>query len=362
MMRAACLVIAAACCPAPPDVPPSVPAPLPSSPPSLTFVDDYNFATGTIYEDLRLGGISALSWDPDRERLLALSDAHREHAPARMYELDVRVDDRELSARLTGMTLLTGPFSSGTLDPEGMTRVAPGLWVVSTEGDGEVTPRLPPMLYRVKADGTVLSEHALPDAFTPTPEGPLTHGLRHNKGFEGLTASPAGDVLFAINEAPVVQDGEPATFEHGARLRLLKMNAQLEVVSEHRYLTEPVPRLADENVQKAQNGVSALCALDDTVVLVMERAAVKADGKYQNRIQIYEVRIGVERELDKRLVLDLDDVVHAFEEGARRLDNFEAMALGPVLPSGARSLILGTDDNFKDEQRTVLLAFALHLH
>jgi hypothetical protein len=60
--------------------------------------------------------------------------------------------------------------------------------------------------------------------------------------------------------------------------------------------------------------------------------------------------------LSKRLVLDLDVIVSRLEPGAQSLDNFEGMTLGPALPSGDASLLLVTDDNFRQEQRTQVLA------
>lgn len=42
----------------------------------------------------------------------------------------------------------------------------------------------------------------------------------------------------------------------------------------------------------------------------------------------------------KRLVLDFDDL------GLPKIDNFEAMAWGPRLPTGERTLLVVSDDNF----------------
>lgn len=39
------------------------------------------------------------------------------------------------------------------------------------------------------------------------------------------------------------------------------------------------------------------------------------------------------------------------------LDNMEAMSWGPDLPNGNRSLVLVSDNNFNDSQRTLFMAF-----
>jgi hypothetical protein len=68
---------------------------------------------------------------------------------------------------------------------------------------------------------------------------------------------------------------------------------------------------------------------------------------------------GVPPLLSKRLVLDLNAIVSRLEPGAQSLDNFEGMTLGPSFPSGEASLLLVTDDNFRQEQRTMFLAFRI---
>jgi hypothetical protein len=58
------------------------------------------------------------------------------------------------------------------------------------------------------------------------------------------------------------------------------------------------------------------------------------------------------READKTLVLDLATL-------GITLDNVEGLAFGPVLPDGRQSLVLISDDNFSDSQKTQVLLFAL---
>ena len=65
------------------------------------------------------------------------------------------------------------------------------------------------------------------------------------------------------------------------------------------------------------------------------------------------------RPAQKELLLDLDDIVPDLSSGYQSLDNFEAMGLGPVLPDGGRILLVVSDDNFQDTQRTAFLLFRL---
>ena len=63
--------------------------------------------------------------------------------------------------------------------------------------------------------------------------------------------------------------------------------------------------------------------------------------------------------VQKTLLLDLDDIVDRLTPPYRRLDNFEAMGLGPDLPGGGRSFIIASDDNYNRDQRTAFLMFRL---
>jgi len=56
--------------------------------------------------------------------------------------------------------------------------------------------------------------------------------------------------------------------------------------------------------------------------------------------------------LSKRRILDLATLEIS-------LDNLEGMTFGPYLPDGSRTLILVSDSNFREEQKTQFLWFRL---
>src|SRR5690606_1595123 len=212
--------------------------------------------------------------------------------------------------------------------------------------------------------GLVTGALTLPDAYLPATE-PGPRGTRSNLAFEGLSLSPSGRWLTAIVESALYQDGEVPSFERGARVRLLRWDlAAGAAPEEFFYPVEPMPRPATGTPTGGNNGVSELLALDDRRLLVLERAYVPvAEGRGRNTIRLFETWLpegpappgAAPRPLDKRLVIDLDDIVPALEPGYRSLDNVEGMTRGPDLPPGQPSLLLVTDDNFRDEQRTTFL-------
>lgn len=59
--------------------------------------------------------------------------------------------------------------------------------------------------------------------------------------------------------------------------------------------------------------------------------------------------------LEKTLLIDLDDILNELSPGFRRLDNFEGLAIGPILPNGRPSLALVADNNFSLGQRSLFI-------
>jgi hypothetical protein len=367
-----CTLLTVLCaCGAPPaatvpvkEAPQGATAPAKEAPPlpRLRFIDDLNLPTGIRFEGVEVGGLSGLFFRSTDRKLLALSDDRAERGPARVYEISLAIAE-QLDVTITGVVALTGPagpFEVGRVDPEGLSMAPGGGMLFSTEGDTRPDPRIAPRIHHVGDDGSHLGLVPLPDAFLPEPSGQQTKGVRFNKGLESLSTAPSGRWTYAANEQALIQDGEISSFDAGTLVRLLRYDAQLSLVSEHRYLTDAVPAAQGE-VREASLGVSDIVALDDARLLVMERAFVATTETAHNRIRLYLVDLAAQPEglLRKELVLDLDDVVPQLEAASRRLDNLEGLALGPRLSNGQRTLVLVSDNNFKQQQRTLLIAFAI---
>jgi hypothetical protein len=107
-------------------------------------------------------------------------------------------------------------------------------------------------------------------------------------------------------------------------------------------------------------GLVDLVALSSTRLLALERIFIRelsGEKRDVTRARIYDVDLeGASdvssvasladpspetdwRPVRKELFLDLDDVVPRLSETYRKLDNLEAMALGPELPGGGRALL-----------------------
>jgi hypothetical protein len=349
----------------------------PPSPVELEFVDDYNpprpppdetiDAPGARW-DSALGGLSGLYYDHPSSTLYAVSDRQHRFKP-RFYTFAVELTETSLRLAPKSVQYFREREPSGLLDgldAESIAGDGRGVFYVGTENDFDRPNQTVPRILRFQADGMVTGALSPPEAYLPMPDA-TPRGTRSNRAFEGLASSPSGRWLAAIIESSLLQDGEEASFEHGAAVRLLRWDMSTPgVPAEYFYPLEPLPRPSTGTPTGGNNGVSELVWLDDRRLLVLERAYVPlVEGQGPNTIRIYEVAIadepalpdGSPRLLSKRLVLDLDDIVPKLEADAQRLDNMEGMTIGPDLPSGDPSLLLVTDDNFLAEQRTVFLAF-----
>jgi hypothetical protein len=317
----------------------------------------------------RFGGLSSLAFDVSSGNLLALSD-DRENT--RIFRLQVREDP--FSIQPIGVIPLQG--TPVALDPEGLVILPNGHLLVSSEGIQNRDPRTPPGFFEYSADGQFLDMLELRERFLPPATGEITHGVRANTSFESLTVGVDGSRFFVGLETALAQDGEPATFEHGARTRILEYKRDGLMYAPGRewlYELEPLPQ-PPFKPSLMINGLVELVALDESHLLALERSFIEnADdpAHSMNRIQIYRVSLEGATDvseldsiagrtglvpLSKELVLDLDSAAGLPPAlKASNLENFEGMAFGPAPPDGERRLFLVSDDNFSKDQRTWFL-------
>ncbi|HEX3478822.1 MAG TPA: esterase-like activity of phytase family protein [Kofleriaceae bacterium] len=297
-------------------------------------------------DDARSHELSGLAWDPAEQRLFAVSDRNRaltvlvprpdlagfDLAPS--IPLDIAIDD---------------------WDGEGLALAGDRFLVVANESQ--------PAVFSVDRAGHDARPLALP--FRP--------GLRHNLGIEGIGYATAGArrYVFTVNEQALEGDGPVSTVDHGTVVRLTRHSLDGEPVLEVAYLTDPV-----FTAGYGDAGVSDLAALSPERVLILERSWVRGAG---NAIRVYIVDLRGAPSIAalddarraapiaKRLILDLatvDDTRCSTPPAPQRrkiFDNYEGLAVGPVLDDGRRVLFLVSDDNDRSDQLPRALAVALPL-
>lgn len=345
------------------------PAPASERTISLRWIGSFNLPTGTVFEGTEFGGISGLDRAPDGT-YWALSDDRE--AP-RMYALRIDLDQHGLHAvqidQVVKLLSADGqPLPARTADPEAMRLTAGGQMLIASEGHWSADParRHQPFVHAFTTAGRFVRAFELPPGFGLVDNA--TTGTRSNKGFESLAVSPAGAVFVAIEDA-LINDGPVATPEAGSWLRVIRFDpASGTPVAQHAYALPPSPlrRSASEGgspVARASNGLTDLLAVTEDSFIAVERAYVPGEGA---TVRLVLTRIGADTTdvsrlpslsgiaftpMSRQLLLELAASVHG-----QRLDNIEAIAWGPVLTNGNRSLILVSDNNFSRLQTTQFLA------
>ena len=349
---------------------------------SLEFLGEYQLPKMK-FKDTPVGGLSALTYDRQRNKFYALSDDRSVFAPARFYTLGLSVkrsDTGEIGldkVDVEDVTFITDEngqtFANGSLDPEGIALSPKGTVFISSEGvpSKGIAPFIREFDLKTgqQQQSLRIPERYLPNDSTKQEQPP--RGVQDNLGFEPLTLEPvslaaaSGDPfrLFTATESALLQDKLPPDSEQQTRIRLMQYLigniARPMVVTEHVYLLDPKPSGARDN------GLTELVTVDmGGHFLSLERtygllgAGAKifqlATGAATDTSGIATLKGDISRivPVNKKLVLDLStlDIY---------LDNLEGMTLGPRLPDGSQSLLLVSDDNFSDTQLTQFLLFRL---
>ncbi|MEO0456912.1 MAG: esterase-like activity of phytase family protein [Cyanobacteria bacterium P01_A01_bin.114] len=338
---------------------------------SADFLGEYVLPRQT-FEDIPVGGISAIAYAPQSDRFYALSDDRQE---PRFYVLNPTLRDNQIQAvAIEKMILLKDaegtPYAKGQLDPEGFALTPRNTVIISSETSPEGR-NLPFIGEFDRTTGQLQTAFRIPERYVTdaAPDAPQTKGAQTNLGLEALTINAASTGytepfrLFVGTEGPLLQDmdEDPEIPFKNRLLHYLIGQNQSTLISEHWYPMDESP------LGSVLNGLSELLVLDPGGhFLALERAF----GLQGFSIKLYQLATGGASDVSaisslkgdignltpirKQLVLSLNDL-------DLTLENLEGMNLGPRLSDGSQSLILVSDDNFDERQQTQFLLFRLRI-
>lgn len=316
----------------------------------------YILPAGSRGENLRIGGLSGVAWNPKENRLWAVSDS-RKWAQSAIFSFQLHLPDASGSPFWLepdgGFMLAPGKENHGPLDAEGLALWTRNRFFLSHEGSK--SGRLAPGIACFSAStAKPLFSLTFPDWFFPGADSPR-RGLQENRGFESVAVSGDGKLLYAASESPLMQDlSNPFDGARGP-VRLLRFDLKNRQAP-------PAQRAYIAEGDAMFGSVVDALVEPSGAVLVLERQLVLAIPPRKCRIRIFRVRFdepGVTdvsqmeslrgkkiRPLSKELVFDSGK-----SPAMRDVDNVEGMAWGPAV-GGLPTLILASDDNFRTEQRT----------
>ncbi|BAU67295.1 hypothetical protein STA3757_47060 [Stanieria sp. NIES-3757] len=346
---------------------------------SLEFLGEYQLPKQT-FQDTEVGGLSAITYDRQHNRLYALSDDRSQLASARFYTLNLNLqsDNTEKTTinkiEIEKVTFLSdeqgNSYPAGSIDPEGIALSPRGTVFIASEGN--LNRGINPFIGEFELNtGKKILNLPLPQRFLPDPTGKEIKGIQDNLAVEPLTVNQTGLAsqdpfrLFTATESALKQDSL-SNPERKARIRLLHyvINpiGNPVIVAEHLYLLDPA------SVETISNGLTELLALDkEGYLLSLERTfgftgagakifqVVNGNATDTSSITSFGEEITSIRPLSKKLLLDLSQL-------GIYLDNLEGMTFGPRLPDGSQTLLLVSDDNFNQEQVTQFLLFRLSMN
>jgi 3-phytase/alkaline phosphatase D len=343
---------------------------------SYELIGTTSIPTGTQFEGTEIGGLSSITYDPNRGVYYAISDDQGTIDPVRYYTLSIDVSDGRLDPSditfldVTSILDPSGmPYTPGSLDPEGLTLAHEGQLYFSSEGFAARVPPVNPFIDRMNLNGRQNRSLIIPDKFLPNSTG--TQGVRNNLGFESLNVTPDQRYLVTASEGALAQDGPAANVGQSSFARILQYRLSSgKPGPEYVYVDNPVAEVPVPPDQFRVNGLVELLPLDNVgTMLALERSfSVGAEGG-GNTIWLYEIQTqdatdvsGIFSLLNatftpvtKRLILNVE------EDLGIEPDNIEGMAFGPALPDGRLPLILVSDNNFAANQATQFIVLAVEL-
>jgi hypothetical protein len=252
------------------------------------------------------------------------------------------------------------PAAALEADLEAIVALPNGTFVAAEEGHVRGGNVWQPALLQIARDGLVTGVIAFPKAYQITGNG--KSGLRDNQGFEALAVTPRGRLIAGL-EQPLFEDGI-VTFDRGAAGRLIEFEpsgATFKPGRQWRYMISPTPQIDqfEDICTDGENGLVELLALSDTRLLSMERSCVTTRDKQftANTVQLFSVEL-IGGDAIKKLLLDFKDLQPRLSSALSRLENFEALSFGPIV-NGTPTLLIASDDNFRETQKTSFLLLGM---
>ena len=271
------------------------------------------------------GNYSGITWLGDS--LYAVVDDKSQQAGFSIMTIDIdSVSGEVLNARRD--TVLTS--GQPNRDEEGICFFPHARTLfISSEADGQI------LEYRLDGSLTGRGLH-VPDVFrTAYP----------NSGFEALTYNATTHRFWTTSEQTLQADGvrPDALHQVSNRLRLQSFDDDLQPLDQYWYQTDSTAigtRRGDSVL-----GVSALAALDDGRLIVLEREVFTAAKKIGSFVEVKLYVVNPESHpsgtlLSKQLLTSFRTKINVT---ARSFANYEGMCLGPRLVDGRQVLLLIAD-------------------
>ena len=336
----------------------------------VSFFDDQNFHSKTMFEGFPLGGLSGIRYHDGK--LFTISDDRSEKGPARIVVFDLALTANSFNITPSKTIILKDEkgfnFKKGSVDFEGIDILEDGGFYISSEG--ALKQGIQPEIFHFGPDGELIKRIPLPSKFHHKTVGTTVKGIRDNLSIESLVKGHSDREVWVATEESLGQDGEIASIHKASYMRMLKF-LEGYPVAEYAYPNSKMPNPTGRKSLKGLNGLVDLEILPGGGFLSIERAWSSTTKK--QTIRLFKVStadatdVSTYFSLDgmrfspvkKKLVADFDQFIDQMDPKFKRLDNIEGICFGPMLDDEHRLLIVVSDNNFSKHQRTLFMGFKI---
>ena len=311
----------------------------------LKFFNEQIIETSFSFNQIPVGGLSAIRFDRKTNSFLILSDDKKNH---RFYRFKLKKQKPYQLNLVEQILLKERGFKKlkRNMDPEGISLGSHHIFIAS-EGQQIFTPPEPPQIFRFSQKGLLLKAWETPSVFWNLNQI-KTHGAQENKGFESLTLDLQKNLLWTATERPLLQD-----------LKVSKKRIRLSGFS---LKTKKLLFQFPYSLSDSKAGLVEMLFLKPQVFLTLERTYNKFKKTNRTRLFLTDCRKATNltsppphSSCKKKKLFDFKRL------GKIKIDNLEGMTLGPKLPKEQRLLVFVSDNNFNKKQKTQILFFGFKI-
>jgi len=344
--------------------------------PSLKLLSSIEIPFDAQFQNTKVGGLSGIDYDAKKDLYYLICDDRSVFNDSRFYNAKIPLLESKIQS-IDFQSVIILKNESGTAygnwsntpttsaDPEDI-RYNPStntlLW--SSEGarvlTGDEQVLQNPSLNLMDLQGNFISTNTLPEnlKMQQTEKGP-----RNNGTLEGITFDSKFKTMYTHTEEPLFEDGSQSSTSYGGLIRFYQFDAKTKKnTAQFGYKLEPIALEPNPKGSFAVNGVSAIQYYDKNQLLVVERSYstgtqactiklflcdLKKATDIKNYISLQNQRVAL---ASKKLILNMDDL-------GLFIDNVEGITFGPKLANGNQSLVLVSDNNFSEKQKTQVFLF-----
>ena len=217
-----------------------------------------------------LSGVTLLeNMTPGSQRLLAISDSN-----GALFEIEAATTSGGVTSAVVSNTM---SLADTSLDTEGLAfhPTEPSRVWVAYERDTNANDAIPGVAQYDLSSTLQQQAVALPSVWTTAGH------VVNNRGFESLTRSRRGRIMWTANEEALTIDGNLATSNTGTvvRLQRIELGSTITASAQFAYEVDPVHGSGPD-----RSGLVDLVALPDGSLLALERSAAMSLPPFLNKI------------------------------------------------------------------------------